>query len=384
MVFVKYYSKEFITSLFFLAILFIVGCAPHLSSSKNRNIANTTFTFNDKNGNTTFIKSRSDWEKKRIQILDDMQKGMGALPDRSNLPDFDLQYTDSLTRDNYIRYTINFLVAENERLTAYLYVPVHLKKEIKYPAMLALHETDSLGKGSVDGQGKNKNLAYAKELAQRGYIVIAPDYPSFGDMKDYDFGKDRYQSGTMKGIFDHMRCVDLLQSMPIVNPDEIGVIGHSLGGHNSIFVGAFDTRLKVVVSSCGWTGFDYYDVGEIAIQKYGGRLGPWAIERYMPLLREKYDLDSKKIPFDFDEMISAIAPRIFFSNSPLQDKNFSVEGVKNTIEDVAKVYKFLNVPANLLVYYPEAKHDFPPEIRQKAYALLDSVFHHSSNSNDFN
>lgn len=240
--------------------------------------------------------------------------------------------------------------------------------------MLALHETDPLGKGSVDGQGVNKNLGYAKELAQRGYIVIAPDYPSFGDMKDYDFENDRYQSGTMKGIFDHIRCVDLLQSMAGVDPDKIGVIGHSLGGHNSIFVGAVDTRLKIVVSSCGWTGFDYYDVGQKAIDRFGARLGPWAIPRYMPLLREKYQLDSKKFPFDFDEMIAAIAPRVFFSNSPVHDENFNLKGVKTGIENASVVYRLLGVPANLQVYYPEAEHDFPTEVRIKAYEMIDKVF----------
>ena len=93
--------------------------------------------------------------------------------------------------------------------------------------MLALHPTGDLGKKIVDGQGGPENLAYAKELAERGYVVIAPDYPSFGDLKEYDFKTDRYQSGTIKGIFDNMRCIDLLQSRPDVDPDKIGVIGHS-------------------------------------------------------------------------------------------------------------------------------------------------------------
>ena len=54
----------------------------------------------------------------------------------------------------------------------------------------------------------------------------------------------------MKGIFNHMRCVDLLQAREDVDHERIGVLGHSLGGHNAIFLGAFDIRLKVIVSSC--------------------------------------------------------------------------------------------------------------------------------------
>lgn len=335
-------------------------------------------TFLDTAGNKVPVTTKAEWDQKRSQILDNMQEGMGNLPERSELPDIDLQFTDSLKGNNYVRYSINFLAAESERITAYLYKPLSVTTEKKLPAMLALHETDSLGKGSVDGQGTNTNLAYAKELAARGYIVIAPDYPSFGELQPYDFKNDRYQSGTIKGVFNHMRCIDLLQAMPSVDPERIGVIGHSLGGHNSIFVGAFDTRLKVVVSSCGWTGFDFYSIGEENEKKYGGRLGPWAQERYMPLLREKYNLDSNNIPFDFDEMIAAIAPRVFFSSSPLNDSNFDVKGVQHLIDEVLPVYHFLGVPDNLHVYYPECKHDFPAEIRAKAYALIDSVLQHKS------
>lgn len=336
------------------------------------------FTFLDAGGNKVPVTSKAEWDQKRLQILNNMQKGMGPLPERSELTDVDLHFTDSIKGNNYVRYSINFLGAEGERITAYLYMPGITEQGKRIPAVLALHPTDSLGKGIVDGQGVNANLAYARELAQRGYIVIAPDYPGFGEQRSYDFVLDRYQSGTIKGIFNHMRCLDLLQSMPTVDPDRIGVIGHSLGGHNSIFVGAFDPRLKVVVSSCGWTGFDYYDIGADLTKKYGGRLGPWAQNVYMPLLRDKYDLDSKKIPFDFDEMISAIAPRVFFSSSPVNDSNFDVEGVQHVIKEVLPVYRFLGVPDNLHVYYPECKHDFPDEIRAKAYAVIDSVLQHKS------
>lgn len=189
-----------------------------------------------------------------------MQMAMGELPDRSELPSLDIQVTDTLKRDNFIRLTISFTAAPGEIVPAYLYVPIQKVKHGKLPAMLILQGTTPLGKKSVDGSVvMSDNAIVADELVKRGYIVIVPDFPSFGDMKDYDFDNDRYQSGTMKGIFNHMRCVDLLQERDDVDPERIGVMGHSLGGHNSMFVGAFDTRLKVIISSCGWTQMDYYN-----------------------------------------------------------------------------------------------------------------------------
>ncbi len=333
--------------------------------------------FKGNQDNSRSIHSKAQWKEKRHQILDSMQMAMGKLPDHNHLPQLDIQVTDSLRGVNYIRLTIKFTAAKNEKVSAYLYLPDHKNNTTKLPAMLVLHETSEQGKQVVDGASPLANRALAKELAIRGYVVIAPDYPSFGELKDYDFDRDRYQSGTMKGIFNHIRCIDLLQSRADVDPKRIGVIGHSLGGHNAMFVGAFDERIKVVVSSCGWTLFDYYNAGEDVTKMYGGRLGPWAQKRYMPLFQDKYRLDGSKIPFDFDQIIAAIAPRPFFSNSPLNDSNFDVKGVRKGIEEASKVYHFLKADGNLQVRYPESGHDFPTEIRLEAYRFIDKILKHT-------
>lgn len=327
------------------------------------------------------ISSIAEWERQRWNIIKGMEGVMGELPQRIDLPPLDMQVSDTLRTDSYCRLTISFTVAKGERVPAYLYIPYRSGITGKLPAILALHPTGEIGKDIVDGQGL-ANRGYAKELAERGYIVIAPDYPGFGALEDYKFDGDRYKSGTMKGIFNHMRSIDLLRKREDVDPRKIGVIGHSLGGHNAMFVAAFDTRIKVVVSSSGWTQLGYYDTGEAAHEKYGGRLGPWAQDVYMPLFRNKYGLDGGKIPFDFHEIIAAIAPRFFFSNSPLRDNNFDVNGVRKGIAKSRKVYEFLDAEENLQVRYPEAGHDFPTEVRREAYQFIDKVFDHTPSEHE--
>jgi acetyl esterase/lipase len=337
------------------------------------------FEYTDDFGSKKTVRTAEDWAKKRSQIISGMEKAMGKLPARPADHDFEICITESFTGDSYTRLTIKIKVAQNEIATAYLYKPFRINEGEVLPAMVVLHGTGALGKMLVDGHSPLSNRAIAKELAQRGYVVIAPDYPSMGDLKDYDFNNDRYESGTMKGIYNHMRCIDLLQTLEYVDSDRIGVIGHSLGGHNAMFLGAFDTRLKVIVASCGWTLMDYYDIGETALKRFGGRLGPWAQDRYMPLLREKFNLDPEKIPFDFDEVIAALAPRAFFSNSPIKDSNFDVEGVIKGISYVSEIYSFLNADNNLQVRYPDAGHDFPIETRLEAYHFIDNILNHSPN-----
>ena len=176
------------------------------------------------------------------------------------------------------------------------------------------------------------NNEYAKELAQRGYVVLAADYPSFGDYP-YDFRKSKYASGSMKGIFNHMRGVDLLQTREEVDPQRIGAIGHSLGGHNALFLGVFDERVKVIVSSGGW--------GPFRGSQHGNKPDGWDQDVYMPRIRTVYQFDLDRVPFDLQELVAALAPRAFFSSSPVRDEWFSVKGVKRTEPEIREVYSLL-------------------------------------------
>lgn len=360
----------------FMLIIYLslAGCKGNLNNSD-------LLYYKDLKGAKKPVKSIAEWEIKRGQILDSMQAAMGKLPAMSGLPPFDIRITDSLIegKGTYTRYRINFNVAENERVPANLYIPKQMGKTNKLPAMLALYYSDPNGKTGVEGKGQDTYWAYARELAQRGYVVIAPDYPGYGDLKDHDFNTDRYESGTMKSIFDDMRCIDLLQARTDVDPGRIGIIGHSLAGHSSMFAGAFDKRLKVIVSCSGWTLMDYYNTGEAAIKRYGYRLGPWTQDVYMPLLREKYKFDGDKFPFDFDEVIAAIAPRAFLSISPIKDSNYDVAGVRKGITSASEAYRFLGAEDKLQIRYPDAVHDFPLESRLEAYGYIDKILGHSPN-----
>lgn len=322
------------------------------------------FVYRDADGELRPVKTAEDWRVRRRHILAGMEQAMGPLPDRENLPPLAPETSNGVEGEGFTRLTIRFTTEPGDRLSAHLYVPEGCDADHPAPAMLALHPTSPLGKDRVTKEGGQPNRLYAFELAQRGYVVLAPDYPSFGDSKDYDFSADRYTSGTMKGVFNHMRCCDLLQSRPEVAPQRIGAIGHSLGGHNAMFVGVFDTRLKVIVSSCGWTPFHDY---------YGGNIEGWTSDRYMPRLREAYDLDPDRVPFDFYEVVAALAPRAFFSSSPVYDHNFDVNGVRKADPVARKVFKLLEAEKQLKVVYPDCGHDFPPAVRRRAYAFVDRV-----------
>jgi putative membrane-bound dehydrogenase-like protein len=317
------------------------------------------------------VQSPADWLKRRAHILAGMQQAMGPFPDLSKFPPLDVRIDESKTfqGDGYSRLSLSYIAGEGNRVPAYLYLPTGRPKDERLPAMLALHPTGPMGKGIVDDAGPRPNRGYGKELAQRGYVVLAPDYPSFGDYKDYDFKNGKYPSGTMLGIVNHMRGVDLLQSRSEVDPKRIGAIGHSLGGHNAMFVGVFDERINVIVSCCGWTPFHDY---------YGGKIAGWTSDRYMPRLKDVYALDPNKVPFDFYELVAALAPRAFFSVSPERDSNFDVTGVRKAEPEARKIFHIYGADENLQVRYPDCEHDFADDMRQAAYAFIDKILQHKT------
>ena len=313
----------------------------------------------DGEGKPIPVKSPTDWQKRRDHVLAGMQLVMGPMPPDSRKVPLDVKIEGEETLPRVIRKKLTFAVEKGDRVSAYLLIPRGAKG--KAPAMLCLHQTTPIGKGEPAGVGSRKNLHYALELAERGYVTLAPDYPNFGGYKLDVYAKG-YASATMKGVWNHMRAVDLLASLPEVDPSRIGCIGHSLGGHNALFLSAFDTRMKVTVSSCGFNSFLKYRKGKLA---------DWSHKGYMPRIASVYGNEAKKMPFDFTEILGVLAPRAVFVNAPLKDHDFEVEGVRDCVASARPVYELLEGADNLEVVYPDAGHEFPPDVRLKAYAFID-------------
>jgi hypothetical protein len=129
----------------------------------------------------------------------------------------------------------------------------------------------------------------------------------------------------------------------------------------------FDQRIKVVVSSCGLDSYlDYYGGDPENWKPERG----WCQTRYMLKLAE-YRGRLTDIPFDFHEMIGALAPRTVFINAPLGDTNFRWRSVDEIARAASQVYQLYGVPQNLRVEHPDCGHDFPDGMRLIAYRLFD-------------
>ena len=318
----------------------------------------------------TPVRTTADWQARRAETLRGMQAIRGPLPDEKKRVPLDVRVERETDCGSYVRREISYAAEPGARVPAYLLVPKAVLAGKKAPGVLAAMPTNGtegnrpvVGLGNPGGKpGRN----YGEELAQRGFVVIAPPYPHLGDYKP-DLKGLGYASGTMKAIWDNIRALDVLAATPGVSPVGFGAIGHSLGGHNSIFTAVFDERIKAVVSSCGFDSYLDYYAGKPEVWQPGKG---WVQERYMPALAG-YAGRLAEIPYDFHELIGALAPRAFLAISPLRDSNFQWQSTDRIIAAARPVYQLHGVPERLAIEHPDIEHDFPPEMREKAYAWLE-------------
>jgi dienelactone hydrolase len=317
-------------------------------------------------GKTHPVRTPADWKKRVAHLRTNMERVMGPLPDESSEP-IDVKVHEEVRLDRYTRQRITFVPEKGDRVPAYLLVP-HPRATPR-PAMIGLPGSSKPGKDVPVGLVPERtDQVWAHELASRGIVCLVLDYPL---VHTREYATDPYTLGytscTMKGIVNHRRGVSLLQSLPYVAPDKIGVIGHSLGGHNALFLATFDERVQAVVSSCGFNVF---------AKHAGGDISAWSSRPYMPLIRTRYGDDPSKLPFDFTEVLAGLAPRAVFVNAPLHDQpDFEVSGVKDCVAAALPVYRTIfHAEHKLVVHYPDAKHEFPAPQRQAAYSFLKAYW----------
>lgn len=279
-----------------------------------------------------------------------LEAGMGSLPtvDRQPPP---YVVIDEVSTEQYLRQEIEYHSEPDAPATpAFLLVP-HSAAEAPAPAALSLHGTNlDLGHRTTVGLGGRPGRDYGHRLAEYGFVVLAPAYPTMGGY-DPDFLGLGYASGTMKAIVDNIRGIDLLTSLPSVAGDRVAAIGHSLGGHNALFTAGFDERIAALAVSCSFDSFVDYQ---------GGDVTAWLQDRYMPRL-----LDAGSPPFDFDDVLALVADRALFVSAPIGDANFQWWSTARLVSQ-----ERTERSAALELLHPNCGHEFPYDLQDRAFRFL--------------
>ncbi len=201
------------------------------------------------------------------------------------------------------------------------------------PAVVCIHGHGGSRQIVYDGQSIYRGFADA--LARKGFVTISTD------VGQHDV---REQGRTLMGerLWDLMRCVDYLRSMPEVDKSRIGCAGLSLGGEMAMWLGAMDERIAATVSSGYLTTMDQMEQNHCLCWKFDG-------------LRELAD---------WADIYSLIAPRALQCQNGLQEPptDFCVPLARQAMREIKVIYLDLNRPDGLeLDVHPEAHViDLPP------------------------
>ena len=194
----------------------------------------------------------------RIKVLE----CLGRFPEKVAIEPEVISSTD---KGAHILQLVEYNVASNERIRAYLLLPREIRS--KNPAIIASHQHADeffLGKSEPAGLGGNPMYHYGLELCLKGYVVLCPDHLCFedrrppedqrqenrhldgGNYERFIFGKCILEGSTLqaKYLSDLRRGVDFLESLDFVDSGRIGAIGHSLGGQETLWLAWFDPRIR--------------------------------------------------------------------------------------------------------------------------------------------
>ena len=319
---------------------------------------------------TDGITTKEDWLDRKSKLK---ARYLDLLRDqfKPQKPALDLQVHEEVVVEGiYRRQLISYAVEDDERAHAYLGIP--LKIDGKAPAIVALHGTYEHGKMRAAGLIDNPDKAYLDHLCRRGYIVIAPDHfvagqrtPDEGAYETGSFYK-KHPNWTAVGKFtyEHSIAVDVLQSLEQVDDHSIGALGHSLGGHGTFFLAAYDERIKASASNCAAAFF-----------RHNPKVEAWARDHwyiYFRHIRESL-LKGEMPPIDFHEIIALIAPRAFLDLAGLNDGDHGTQRQRVLMMmKIMDIYELEDAPENFAFYVHGRGHSVAHESRQLMYGWMDT------------
>jgi pimeloyl-ACP methyl ester carboxylesterase len=131
---------------------------------------------------------------------------------------------------------IRFKASNGKMVSALLYIPAGVSKEKPAPGIVATH-------GYINS--RETQDGFAIEFARRGYVVLAVDQTGHGFSDPPAFAQG----------FGGMDSLAYLRTLDIVDLDNIGLEGHSMGGWASVVAAATNPKgYKAVVLASSSTG----------------------------------------------------------------------------------------------------------------------------------
>ncbi|RKN75902.1 acetylxylan esterase [Paenibacillus ginsengarvi] len=254
--------------------------------------------------------------------------------------------TGSVDCDTHRISKLHFQSLPGLYVTANLYVPSGLKE----PAPAVLYLCGHHGKQKVHYQD------HARRFAQEGFVTLVLDTIQLGEIRGvhhgtyaqgrFDWVSSGYTPAAVE-VWNAIRGLDLLCDLDEVDPNRLGVTGHSGGGSISWWLTCADDRIKAMASSSG--------TGDLA-----SHLGDRTLDYHCDC-----NFPNNPDGWSSAESYALAAPRPVLVVAPDRDRVFRIDSVQHVYDRLKALYWKLGHENKLDLCAFRAQHMYTPESRKR-------------------
>ena len=296
------------------------------------------------------FETADSWNTRAAYLRDHVLASAGLLPMPDKTP---LKPTifGEIRKADYSVSKVYFESLPGFFVTGNLYRPVG---EGPFPAILSPHGHWAYGR--LENTVLNSGPGRAINLARQGFVVFTYDMVGYNDSQQVPHtfsGPREYLWGlSLSGLqlWDSIRALDFLESLPYVRREAIGMTGESGGGTQTFLASAVDPRVAVSVP-----------VNMISLHMQGGCLC-----ENPPGLR----LDTTNV-----EIAATIAPRPLLMISATGD--WTNETLELEYPAVRSIYSLVDASDRVRAVRMTADHNYNKESREAMYAWMARWLQHA-------
>jgi hypothetical protein len=170
------------------------------------------------------VTSAAEWNKRRKEILATWRRIMGPWPELLTEPK--LNYLSRTNREQFVEEQVRVEIATGQSVLGYLLSPSNTNRPLAAVLIPFYEPETSIGRGKPF-------LDFGRQLTRRGFVTLSIGSPG-GDAWKPDRSGAVCQPLSFLGYIA-ANCHTILAKIPYVDPNRIGILGHSYGGKWAMF-----------------------------------------------------------------------------------------------------------------------------------------------------
>jgi dienelactone hydrolase len=321
----------------------------------------------ERRGHFAAVNTKADLETLQKSLREKLLRLLGGLPHSKGAPP--AKILGKIEAEDYVIEKLVFESFPGYFVSALVYKPKKITARV--PGVISPCGHSPLGKAASAYQILHINLV------KRGYIVLTYDPVGQGERSQFwdadkmqsrfnlvcgehaVLGNPLYLLGTNLAryrIWDGIRAIDYLASLPEVDAEHIGCVGNSGGGTLTAYISALDPRVMAAAIGCYITTLP---------RRMGNRI------------QADPDADPEQDIFGFvgegidhAGLLALRAPRPTLL-ATAQFDFFPIEGARESFAEAKKLYDVIGAMERLAMVEAAEKHGLSLPLRRAIYAFFD-------------